>query len=156
MNLAISSRLQALRDFVSKANRRDLEPETASYLVKLGAVLACGTVERCVEIIVLDRLAHRAHPRVLSFIRSYFQRGTNYDCEAIEQLLARFDPIWADEFKIFVRDNSAIKEAVSSCYSVRNSVAHGGTQSMGGATLKDYSEKIIALVEALEAITAVQ
>jgi hypothetical protein len=151
---AVGSRVAALQDFVTKSNNQKIDPEIAAYLFKLGAVIACGTIERCLEIIILDHLDKRAHPRVVSFLRTYFKRGTNYDCEEIEQLLGRFDTAWADAFKKFVLQNAGIKEAVSSCYSVRNSVAHGGAQTMGGKTLRKYSEKIILLIEAIELITS--
>lgn len=153
MNPGVKARIESLQTFVNKVCSKDVEPEIASYLYKLGAIMACGTIERCVEIIILDKVSNRAHPRIVSFVRSYFKRGLNYDCNEIEQLLIRFDREWAESFKRFSEGNSAVKEGISSCYAIRNSVAHGGAQSLGERTLISYSEHAVTLIQALNDIT---
>jgi len=102
---------------------------------------------------MLERLRNRAHPRVISFIKSYFKRGTNYDCEAIKQLLLRFDPEWGRRFESEIGGMSALSETVSSCYSVRNSVAHGGGGSLGSARLKELAETCIEVIRVIERST---
>ena len=94
--------------------------------------------------IVLTRLTKKAHPRVLSFISSDFKRGRNMDCEAIAQLLNRFGSGWYREVTDFVKSNSDLKKAVSSCYAVRNSVAHGGTGSLGANRLSELLDLLNA------------
>lgn len=74
---------------------------------------------------------------MLSFVKTHFQRGTNFDCTAVEALLQRFDQDWYRAFSEFVEKNPHIKEGISSCYAVRNSVAHGGTMSVGKNRLKE-------------------
>jgi hypothetical protein len=86
----------------------------------------------------------------MSFLKAYFKRGTNYDCDQISQLLHRFDTAWGREFEDFVERNSAVKEGISSCYAVRNSVAHGGGQSLGPRILSQYYEASFTLVAQLE------
>jgi RiboL-PSP-HEPN len=123
-------------------------------LARHGAILLCGYVERSVEVIVLDRLNRRAHERVMQFVKSHFKRGTNYDCEAICQLLERFDTAWARKFRAFVEANDAVKEGLSSVYTVRNSVAHGGDQSLGARRLVDLYVLCKQCVEAVVVSTA--
>ncbi len=154
MSPALRARLDSLQAFVLKATAPNADPEVASNLCKLGAVIACGTVERGVEIIILDRLSKKAHPRVMSFIKGHFQRGTNYTCEEIGNLLTRFDRTWGNAFTQFVRDHDVVKQSVSSCYAVRNSIAHGGAQSLGASVLKQYSDHMVLLLEAVEQITS--
>ena len=103
---------------------------------------------------MLHRFINRAHPRVLNFIKSYFSRGTNFDCSAIEQLLNRFDPEWYRNFKQFVEANSNVQEGISSCYSVRNSVAHGGTMSVGTKRLGEFLELSKQLIDGVIAATS--
>jgi len=79
----------------------------------------------------------------MSFLKAYFKRGTNYDCDQISQLLYRFDTTWGHDFEEFVEKNSAVREGISSCYAVRNSVAHGGGQSLGPRTLLQYYETLL-------------
>ena len=98
MRHAIKNRERKLDEFFLRAENVT-DDELKSDLARFGAVLVCGYIERCVEIIVLERLTPRAQPRVLQFIKGHFKRGTNYDCEAICQLLTRFDQHWENKFR---------------------------------------------------------
>jgi hypothetical protein len=53
---------------------------------------------------------------------------------------------------MFVEENSRVKEVVASCYAVRNSVAHGGGQSLGPNALKQFYDATLTLVAELERI----
>lgn len=149
MQHAIDSRMQAVALFLTKAAEPNIEDEVRDYMCRFGAVLICGTVERCVEVVILDRLANRAQTRVLAFLKSYFKRGTNYDCPAIGQLLNRFDSEWYRRFSEFVDCNPDVKEGLASCYVIRNSVAHGGAQTVGLDRLKQLHESGKRAVQAL-------
>ncbi len=59
MRHAITSRERKLDDFFVRANKLT-DDELKSDLARLGAVLVCGYVERCVEVIILDRLTTKA------------------------------------------------------------------------------------------------
>ncbi|WP_366525522.1 HEPN domain-containing protein [Devosia sp.] len=131
MQAQLDSRFLALETFIKQCQGKDVSEQIQSQLCRFGAVLVCGNVERCVEVILLNRLNSRAHPRVLNFVKSHFQRGNNFDCAAIGQLLVRFDTDWYGHFVKFVETNPDVKEAIASCYAVRNSVSHGGTSSVG-------------------------
>lgn len=152
MQHAIESRERKLDGFFERAKKLPADDEVTSDLAKLGAVLACGYVERCVELVILNRLAQLAQDRVLSFIKTHFKKGTNYDCEAIAQLLARFDPTWADRFRDEIKKNEESASSLNSLYSLRNSVAHGGDQNRGLAGVetlyKDCKFVVLALVDA--------
>jgi hypothetical protein len=152
--IAIDTRIAELTKFIELAKDNSLTDETKAYLVRLGTVLICGHVERAIEIIVTTRLTKRAHPRVLSFIQSHFKRGRNMDCDAIAQLLNRFDPKWYRDFINFVEKNADVKEGISSCYSVRNSVAHGGNGSLGISRLVELLELSTKLIAGIIKATA--
>ena len=79
MQLQLDTRYKAVEAFVDEASNATVSERIQSYLFRFGTVLICGNVERSIEIIILERLAARAHPRVLSFVKSHFQRGTNFD-----------------------------------------------------------------------------
>lgn len=147
---AIQSRINQLDAYFEMATGQDLPDEMQKHLSKLAAVLVCGFVERSVEIIVLDRLVSRAHPKVLNFVKSHFKRGTNYDCEAIHQLLARFDPGWQTNFKIFMNDNDQIVASLTSVYGIRNSVAHGGDMNRSISGIKTIFEDCKTLVAQIQ------
>ena len=150
MFFAIEQRFIALDKLIRAAQAKGLDEQTASYFCKLGSVLICGNLERCIELILSERISSRSPPQVMSFLKAYFKRGANYDCDQISQLLYRFDTTWGRDFEEFVEKNSAVREGISSCYAVRNSVAHGGGQSLGPRTLLQYYDATFTLVVQLE------
>ena len=111
----------------------DIEEEIQADLARYGAVLICGYVERCAEVIIIERLARKAHPRVINFVKSHFKRGTNYNCIAISELLERFDLDWARRFREFCDSNAQHVTEIESAYNLRNSIAHGGDATRGMA-----------------------
>jgi len=145
---AIEKRFRALDEQIELAcNVRD--EEASENLRRYGTVLICGFVERSIEVILLERLRSLAHPRVLNFVKSHFKRGTNYNCEAICQLLQRFEPAWKDRFRDFMDKNEREVDGLSSTYSVRNSVAHGGTGGISATTLRERREDAKKIVDAV-------
>jgi hypothetical protein len=150
VSFAVEQRFIALDRLIRASQKKGLDEETASYFCKLGCVLICGNLERCVELILSERIAIKSPPQVMSFLKAYFRRGTNYDCDQIGQLLYRFDAEWGRAFDSFIEGNGAIKEGISSCYAVRNSVAHGGGGSLGPSVLRQYYEASLTLIAHLE------
>ncbi|NFV78885.1 HEPN domain-containing protein [Magnetospirillum aberrantis] len=137
MRFAIESRVKKLDSFFSRAGANSVDDEIRADMAKFGAILICGFVERSVEIIVLERLSGRAHPRITKFIQSYFKKGTNYSCEQIKQLLEKFDVNWSRNFKVFMDENGMVVDQLDSAYTLRNSVAHGGEQNRGLAGVRE-------------------
>lgn len=150
MSIAIENRFLSVEKLVVAAQVRGLEPEVAAYYSKLGCVLICGAIERSVEVLITERIGGKSAPQVKSFLRSYFKRGTNYDCEEILELLYEFDGNWGDKFKAFIAENDQIKNGVASCYAIRNSIAHGGAQSLGPKNLRQYFDNSLTLIAELE------
>ena len=150
MQFVVEQRFAELEKLVVAVQAIGLDEQTASYLCKLGSVLVCGNLERCVEHLFIDKVGGQSHPRVTNFLKSHFRTGRNYDCENILQLMFKFDSDWGREFERFVEENGSVKEGVSSCYAVRNSVAHGGGQSLGPNRLKQFYEATLTLVAELE------
>lgn len=152
MQFVVEQRFAELEKLVVTVQARGLDEQTASYLCKLGSVLLCGTLERCVEHLFIEKVGGETQPRVTNFLRSHFRKGRNYDCDSILQLMFRFDSDWGRKFEIFVDKNGRVKEGVSSCYAIRNSVAHGGGQSLGPKALKEFYDAALTLVAELERI----
>lgn len=144
----IENRFSTLKKLIDKACAKNLEEEHASYLCKLGCVLVCGNLERCIEIIITSRF-DRSPRQINKFFKSYFKKGTNYDCEAIVSFLSKLDVAWGDKFKNSLRDQD--KLSISSCYSVRNSIAHGGGQGIGPVSLMQYYEASFNVIAGVDA-----
>ena len=150
---AIESRERKLDAFFARA-RAVKDDELKSDMARFGIVLVCGYVERSVEVIILERLTNRAQPRVLSFIKTHFKRGTNYDCEAICQLLVRFEQDWSNAFRLEIDAHEDWESSLTSAYALRNSIAHGGDGNKGLPGVEvfygDCKMIIAALLEATE------
>lgn len=149
----LGARLLVLDKYLANVTALPEGDEVKAHLCRFGAVLICGNIEQSVQIIILNRLRAKAHDHVLNFVRSHFKRGQNLDCEAIQQLLNRFDTGWYKAFSKFVEDNPDVKDGVSSCYAVRNSTSHGGTLSLGLKRLKELYEAHRKLIEGVVAST---
>jgi len=150
LSFEIEQRFRSLEQLVTAAAAKELDELSASYLCRLGSVLICGNLERCVELVLTARFAGRSPPQIDSFIRAYFRRGVNYDCERISQLLYLFDKAWGNAFEAFIDRKDHLRESISSCYAIRNSVAHGGGQSLGPRILKQYYDASFEVVANLE------
>jgi hypothetical protein len=144
----IEQRFAALERLIKQAEAKGLDEQQASNLCRLGSVLICGNIERCVEILITQRLMRAAAPQVAGFLKSYFKRGTNYDCAEICELLFRFDKSWGHGLEGAIAAET--RESISSCYAVRNSVAHGGQSSLGPRSLRQYFEASFTLIAELE------
>lgn len=150
MSIDIENRFGEVEKLVVMAQAKNLEFEIAAYYCKLGCVMICGTIERSVEILITERVGGRSAPQVKSFFKSFFKRGTNYDCEEILQLLHKFDGDWGQRFRAFIARNEQIKSSIASCYAIRNSVAHGGSHTTGPQTLKQYYDDAFTPIAELD------
>lgn len=152
MAFAIESRFREVEKIILAAQERGADQMVAANYCKLGSVMLCGAIERSVEIIITERIGGKTAPQVSAFLKSYFKRGTNYDCDEIKNLLFRFDRNWGQKFETFVSKNDKIKSSVASCYGIRNSIAHGNPQSLSPKILLQYYEDALSLIAGVEKI----
>ena len=150
----LDARKKKLDSYFERVSSAEVSDQIRADLAQLGAVLVCGFVERSVEIVVLDRLTGLAHPRVKAFVKAHFKKGTNYDCEAICQLLVRFDLKWEANMREFIRQNDRLISSLKSAYTLRNSIAHGGTGNRGLVGVSDLYKDAKFLVDGLVNCTA--
>lgn len=122
-------------------------------MARYGTVLVCGFIERSVEIIIIDKVRKKAHPRVLRFVKTHLNRGANYECEAIAQILERFDVDWARNFRTFMKTRDDLVQSMASAYALRNSIAHGGTANRGIHGVNDLYLAASAVIEGMLAAT---
>jgi hypothetical protein len=150
---AVEERFKYLLDCISTACEC-ADPKIATHLRRHCVVLVCGFVERSVELVVLERLNNRAHPRLISFVRSHFKRGTNYDCNAIASLIEKFDSEWSRKFTEFKVRNDKEVDGLASLYGLRNVIAHGNTANISAIDLQERCKEAKAIVDALISSTS--
>ena len=106
------------------------------------------------EVIVLERLKKRAHPKLLEFVKSHFKYGTNFRCSVIKGFLERFDQGWARKFQDFIDSNEEAVVLVESAYTIRNQAAHGNSVNVGEKRLGEFFSGAKIVVEAVIRSTA--
>jgi hypothetical protein len=157
MQISIRNREQKLDNFFARAAKLSNDDELKSDLARFGAVLACGYIERCLEIIILDRISRKlprkGSDRVLNFIKGHFKKGTNYNYEAILQLLERFDIQWNKKFREEMDKNDKLSSSLSSIYVLRNSVSHGGDGNRGLESIIEMYNDCKAIIQILVSAT---
>jgi hypothetical protein len=137
---------------IKSANRRDLDEEIASYHRKFACLLVCGAIEQSIKFLIVSHFQQQNAERVVNFLKNYFKTGANFKCEEISKTLSKFDENWNDQFKMFLSQNSKIKESINSCYNLRNSLAHGRSANVESSSLTQYFNDSVALVSQLEKI----
>jgi predicted transcriptional regulator len=101
------------------------------------------------EVIVLDRIQNRAHPRLIEFVKSHFKKGTNFRCSVIKSFLERFDTSWSRKFQDFMDANDDVVELVNSAYTLRNKAAHGDSIQLSDRRLAELFEGAKRAVQAI-------
>lgn len=149
MSFTTDQRFKAL-DALIQAAKNQSDAQTASYLCRLACVQICGNLERCIELLIMERFEKRIPPQIEEFLSRQFKRGANYDCEEICALLYRFDKAWGRLLEDFVKGNQQIKESINGCYGLRNTIAHGGAPGLGYAMLEQYFDASKAVVTEIE------
>lgn len=151
--IELQSRKSELEAAIAEIEALECPDKIRAYLCKFLVILMCGYIERSIEVIILERLSSRAQKRVLNFVKSYFRRGQNLKCAAIFELLERFDVNWARSFRQTMDLSGNTAEKIDSLYGIRNSIAHGGSHSLGISALKSYKEDVVKLVEIVMEVT---
>lgn len=151
--LAIDNRLTELREFVSRKILIVQDAELQSYLCRLGCVMISGNLERCILLIVMNYCQGKSNEVIQSYVKSQFDRGTNYSHDRIINVLRRFKPEWGRDVEEFFKDGR-IREGINSINGLRNQVAHGHNVSIGHnqlLKLLDCHEEVVKKI--LEIVT---
>lgn len=153
MKIEIDARFNEFKDFLKRIEEKDVPDDIRTSLYKFSSIRLCGHLEQCIKIIILSRIKSKAHPKLISYVKSNLRGGQNLKCNDIVELLMRFDNNWGKNLKIFLSDRQDIVEAVNSIYSIRNPLAHGSQAYMTGITLNEYFILTEKLVEAIIKVT---
>jgi predicted transcriptional regulator len=135
MRISIDNREVSLGELIVRCKNGDVPDDIRPAIRVHCVVQICGYVERSIEVVILSRLEHRAHPRLLEFVKSYFKKGTNFRCSVIKSFIERFDTKWAREFQDFIDKNDDAVELLNSAYTLRNQAAHGNSINLSDRRL---------------------
>lgn len=149
MYLGIENREKSLGEFIVRCSGPDVPVDVQDAMRVHSVVQVCGYIERSMEIVIIERIQNKAHPKVIEFIKSYFKKGTNFRCPAIKYFLERFDSKRAREFQDFIDKNDDVLELVNSAYTLRNQAAHGTPINVGDKRLAELFDGAKRVVQAV-------
>jgi len=130
------------------AAKQVADEEVLSHWACYLCVLTSGFIEVSLKAILSEYVEARSHPDVTNFVVSRLQRITNLKEEKVYDLLAAFQPAWAEHFRLKRTDTQ--KAALNSVVANRNQIAHGHSVELTLARMKDYYRDIVAVLNLIE------
>ena len=129
---SVDNTLLVIEDQCNFSDFNKMQNIASNYII----IASAGLVEKGIQSILGSCLSKQCSPQISYYLRSNLERQTSMNCEKIENLLRRFDPLWADEFSQKVAGEH--KFALDSIKTLRDVLAHGKTNGTGLNTVKGY------------------
>ena len=130
------------------AAKQGADEEVLSHWARYLCVLTSGFIEVSLRSILSEYAAVRSHPDLTNFVVSRLQRMTNLNEKRVYNLLAAFQPGWAEQFRLKTTDRQ--KAALDSVVANRNQIAHGHSVGLTFARMKDYYREIVAVLNLIQ------
>jgi hypothetical protein len=139
-----------LDDLFDKVSNLDSDPEMQSHWAKYLCIRVSGFLEVAVSTIYKKYAKDKAAPFVVNYVEKQLSSFQNPKMEKILNITKSFNPKWAEELELELRNNSEIKDSIDSIVDVRNKIAHGENVGITYTRIKRYYEIALELVEFLE------
>lgn len=133
----------------TKVSSLDSDLEMQSHWARYLCIRVSGFLEVAVSTIYKKYAKEKAH----SFVANYVEKQLSIQNPKMEKILnitKSFNPEWAKEIELELRNNSEIKDSIDSIVDVRNKIAHGEDVGITYTRIKRYYEVALKLVEFLE------
>lgn len=153
MNRAIISHQQRIEWLFDRKDYFQDDPRMLSEWSRYLCILVSGFIEQSVRTILLDYIGQHAGPHIVHlvrFIESELKRFSNPTFNKITDLLERFDPTLANEFRDKIDDIQ--HNAIDSVVDNRNKIAHGQNTGISFVTISNYFESIKTAIALLDSI----
>lgn len=145
-------RIDALFSRVSSFSNPSDQGEWSKYL----CVLVSGFVEESLRVLLEDYSKNHASQSIQNFVTSELKDVTNCKTGKITMILAKFNPVWADDFLNQIQANSPIdgqiKDSIDGVVSNRHLIAHGKSVGISYSTISAYYNNVKAAVATLESV----
>lgn len=147
-NKKIVSHKQKLDAIFAKTKDLQDDPELIAHWSKYLCVLVSGFVEASVRTLIAEYTTKRSAPEIAHFVGSKLKMFTNAKMSKILDLIEEFGLVYREQFANSINDE--LKDAVDSVVSNRHLIAHGQDVGIGIATIKQYYQSVVTVVEELE------
>jgi len=139
-----------LDDLFTKVSTLDSDLEMQSHWAKYLCIRVSGFLEVAVSTIYKNYAKNKAAPFVVNYVDKQLSSFQNPNMEKILKITRSFNPKWAEELELKLKNNSEIKDSTDSIVDVRNKIAHGENVGITYTRIKRYYEIALELVEFLE------
>jgi len=127
---------------------------TTPYLTKYALIKACGTTERVFKSTIANYFNRSKLPQVQKFINKNVRESScNPTYDRVVNMLAEYDEMWKQNFKVSIKNHSDYKKVIQSLdslVSARNSFAHGGNPTITIGNIVTYFKDTIDFLYILD------
>ncbi len=123
-------------------------PEVRSHWARYLCVITSGFLETSVRALYLEYARRKAHANVANFVDSELSGFQNPKMDKILDLARRFSPEWEADLR--AETDGERKDAVDSIVSNRHNIAHGRNVGITYASIRQYYERALDVVDLIE------
>ena len=141
MNREIISSQDRIENLFTRYKSSDddlLKRDMAKYI----CVLVSGYIEHSMRMLICDYSSGKSSPIIQHYVDSNVKRITNCHYNKIVDILDRFNPPWADDFKNKIQTKEMIanqyKDSINSIISTRHQIAHGKNTGITLSRIEQY------------------
>lgn len=124
--------------------------EAKARLAEYLCIRTSGLLESVVKQLVSEFMDGNSQQEANRYVKTKMQTVTNLKHAKLEKLLDSFSSDWQNEYASGISD--AEKASLNSIIDLRNSMAHGGTQSVSFVTVKSHYDNVKNVIAHLKAI----
>jgi RiboL-PSP-HEPN len=138
-------RLDHLFDQAKQIDDDLIRGHWARYL----CVLVSGFIETSIQTILREYARNKSSPDIGHFVSQQIRDFQNAKMEKILGLLSDFSP--EISARIRVATDGELKDAIDSVVQNRHQIAHGQQSGISLATIKDYYDNVVRVIDVVEA-----
>lgn len=124
------------------------DEETKAHFSRYLCVLVSGFIENSMKYLICEYARSSASPKIVNYIQAKADSMTNLNCEKVKQILCLFSKTWLELFEDKIGESE--KDALDSVIANRNSIVHGKSVGLTFARIKDYYEKVKAIIDYID------
>lgn len=124
------------------------DEETKAHLSRYLCVLVSGFIENSMKYLICEYARNSASPKIVNYIQSKTENIANLNCEKVKQILGLFSKTWLELFENKIDEIE--KDAINSVIANRNNIVHGKSVGLTFVRIKDYYEKIKAIIDYID------
>lgn len=126
------------------------DAEAKARLAEYLCIRTSGLLETVVKQLVSEFMDGNSQQEVDRYVKTKMKSVTNLKHAKLEKLLESFSSDWQSQYVSGISD--AEKASLNSIIDLRNSMAHGGTQSASYGTVKSHYNNVKSVIGRLKVI----